>query len=212
MFNSSGSRPISVLIADDHQLIRDMMSAFLSNLDDFEVSMAPSYHEALTEMEAHSGFDIVLLDIFMPGMEGIVSIESLAKTYQGSAIVVFSGTVTNEFVKEALLAGAKGYIPKSIPFKSLVSAITLIASGEVFVPSAFLNPNSESTKSRHYKLSDSELAVLRKVRTGWSNKEIAREMDLTEVTVKMHMRAICSKLGAKNRTQAAVIALREQIS
>ena len=212
MFKAQNAKPISLLIADDHQLVREMMYAFISNQDDFEVSVAHSYHDALSKLEATGGFDIILLDISMPGMEGIVSIESLVKAYPASATVVFSGTASNEFVQEALLAGAKGYIPKSIPLKSLISAITLIASGEVFVPSTFSKANKEAAKSRSFNLSDSELAVLRKVRAGWSNKEIAREVNATEVTIKMHMRAICSKLGAKNRTQAAVIAIREQIS
>jgi len=211
MFEVKKAKPISLLIADDHQLVRDMMQVFISNHDDFEVSAAHSYHDALSKLEAPGGFDLILLDISMPGMEGIVSIESLVKAYPATATVVFSGTASNEFIQEALLSGAKGYIPKSIPFKSLLSAITLIASGEVFVPSTFSKAEKEPAHSRSFNLSNNELAVLRKVRAGWSNKEIARAMDATEVTIKMHMRAICSKIGAKNRTQAAVIALREQI-
>ncbi len=212
MFNTKSAKPISILIADDHQLVREMIYAFIENQDEFEASVAHSYDEALTTLEASGSFDVILLDAHMPGMEGIVSIESLVKAYPGSAIVVFSGTVSNEYVQEALLAGAKGYIPKSLPFKSLLSAITLIASGEVFVPSTFSTGNTDSAKLRSFNLTDSELAVLRKVRAGWSNKEIAREMHATEVTIKMHMRAICNKLGAKNRTQAAVVAVREQIA
>lgn len=212
MFKTKNTESISILIADDHQLVREMMYAFISNQDNFEVSVAHSYQDALAKLEATGGFDLILLDISMPGMEGIVSIERLVKAYPASATVVFSGTTSNEFVQEALLAGAKGYIPKSIPFKSLISAITLIASGEVFVPSTFSKADKETANSSSFNLSDSELAVLRKVRAGWSNKEIAREMDATEVTIKMHMRAICNKLGAKNRTQAAVIALRERIA
>lgn len=212
MFKNKSTELISILIADDHQLVREMMHAFISNQDNFEVSVAHSYQDALAKLEATGGFDLILLDVSMPGMEGIVSIERLVKAYPDSATVVFSGTASNGFVQEALLAGAKGYIPKSIPFKSLISAIALIASGEVFVPSTFSKVDKETANSSSFNLSDSELAVLRKVRAGWSNKEIAREMDATEVTIKMHMRAICNKLGAKNRTQAAVIALRELIA
>jgi two-component system nitrate/nitrite response regulator NarP len=212
IFDPKSSKPISILIADDHQLVREMMYAYISNQDGFEVTLANSYHDALAKIDADGSIDVILMDAQMPGMDGIVSIESFVRAHPNSSVVVFSGTVSNEYVQEALLAGAKGYIPKSLPFKSLLSAITLIASGEVFVPSTFSSANKDAAKSRHFNLSDSELAVLRKVRAGWSNKEIAREMDSTEVTIKMHMRAICTKLGAKNRTQAAVIALQEQIS
>ena len=212
MFNPTSTEPISMLIADDHQLVREMLFTFISNQDGFEVSLADSFHDALAKIEAAGSFDVILMDARMPGMDGIVSIESLVKAHPSSSVVVFSGTASNQYVREALSVGAKGYIPKSLPFKSFLSAITLIASGEVFVPSTFSTESTASSKSQRFNLSDSEISVLRKVRAGWSNKEIAREMNATEVTIKMHMRAICIKLGAKNRTQAAVIALQEQIA
>lgn len=202
---------ISVLIVDDHQLVRDLLYAYIAGQEEFDAVVASSYDGAVDALEVAGKFDVVLLDAQMPGMDGIVSVENLVKRYPDSAIVVFSGTVSNEYVKEALTVGARGYIPKTLPFKSLASALRLIASGEVFVPSTFSSANADSNKARRFNLSDNELAVLRKVRVGWSNKQIAREMNATEVTIKMHMRAICHKLGAKNRTQAAVIALCEQI-
>lgn len=201
----------SVLIVDDHQLVRDLLYAYISGQEEFEASVASSCDAAVEALEAAGRFDVVLLDAQMPGVDGIVSVENLIKRYPDSAVVIFSGTVSNEYVKEALMVGAKGYIPKTLPFKSLASALTLIASGEIFVPSTFSSANTDSNNSKRFNLSDNELAVLRKVRAGWSNKQIAGDMNATEVTIKMHMRAICHKLGAKNRTQAAVIALREQI-
>lgn len=201
----------SVLIADDHQLICDMLYAYLTSQEGFSATAASSFDTTVAALESGQLFDIVLLDAQMPGMDGIGSVESIIKKHPEPAVVVFSGTVSSEYVQEALMVGARGYIPKTLPFKSLASALTLIASGEVFVPSAFSNTKPGQTQATRFNLSENELTVLRKVRAGWSNKEIARDMELSEVTVKMHMRAICLKLGAKNRTQAAVIALREEI-
>lgn len=201
----------SVLIADDHQLVRDLLYVYISSQEEFSATVASSYDSTLEALETGQRFDIVLLDAQMPGMDGIVSIEKIIKQYPEPAVVIFSGTASSEYVHEALVVGARGYIPKTLPFKSLASALKLIASGEVFVPSAFSRTNLAQNQAMRFDLSENELTVLRKVRAGWSNKEIARHMVVSEVTVKMHMRAICLKLGAKNRTQAAVIALREEI-
>ena len=201
-----------VLIADDHQLIRDMISSFLSAQPGFSVSVAESYQDAYRVLHESEPFDVVLLDVQMQGMDGIRNVEVLVREFSGSSIVIFSGVASDQFVQDALKAGAKGYIPKTLPFKSLLNAIRLVASGESFVPSSFLTKDRSEDVAAKFSLSESELSVLRMVCAGMANKEIAREMETTEVLIKMHMRGICKRLGAKNRTQAAVIALREQLA
>lgn len=212
VFKPTSQPTISVLIADDHKLVRDMMSLFIAAQDDFEVSVAQSYDEARAALEANGRIDVILLDAKMPGMLGVVSVQDMVRDFPDSAVVTFSGTSSNAYVQECLRVGTKGYIPKTLPFQSLLSAIRLIASGEIFVPSSFSHANTDSEKLSSYNISEPELKVLRRVCVGWSNKEIARDAGTTEVTVKMHMRSICNKLNAKNRTQAAVIALREEIT
>lgn len=212
MIKPANQPTISVLIADDHKLLREMMSFFIASQDDFEVSVAQSYDEVRVALKVAGRFDVILLDAKMPGMLGVVSVEDIVRDYPDSAVVTFSGTSSNDYVQECLRVGAKGYIPKTLPFQSLLSAIRLIASGEIFVPSSFLSAKTDSEKLSRFNLSEPELRVLRRVGVGWSNKEIARDTRTTEVTIKMHMRSICSKLNAKNRTQAAVIALREEIT
>lgn len=212
MFDQRKRAPISVLIADDHQLVRDMMHAYISGDGDFHSVVAKSYDDALSVLKSAGNFDVILLDAKMPGMDGVVSIESMVKANPESAVVLFSGTSSDEYVQEALFVGAKGYIPKTLPFQSLLSTIRLIASGEKFVPSSFSSRKPDVSKLNKFNLSLVEMAVLRRVCIGWSNKEIARDTGTSEITIKMHMRSICSKLEAKNRTQAAVIALREGIT
>ena len=212
MFGSENSSVISVLIADDHQLVRDMIGAFIEAQPDFDITPVPSYDDALAILEGGKSFDVVLLDVNMPGMKGLECIETLVQKFPKTSIVIFSGIASDAYVKDALDVGARGYIPKTLPFKSLLNTIRLVASGEVFVPSSFLSAAAETGDEVNFGMSANELRVLRKVCAGLSNKEIARDMEMTEVTIKMHMRGICSKMGAKNRTQAAVIALREQIA
>jgi two-component system nitrate/nitrite response regulator NarP len=146
----------------------------------------------------------VLLDIAMPGMASKTSVEEVIAANAPGAVVVFSGLVDATFVRQAILNGARGYIPKTLPLKSLSSTLKLIASGQIFVPFSVQEP--ESIDIQTPRLSPKELAVLRLLVKGQTNKEIARALDSTEVRVKMHLRSICSRLNAKNRTQAALIA------
>lgn len=211
VFSPPDSAVTKVLIADDHQLIRDMISSFLSAQPDFWVSVAESYEDAYTVLHESEPFDVVLLDVQMRGMEGIRNVEALVREFPSSSIVIFSGVASDQFVQDALKVGAKGYIPKTLPFRSLLNTIKLVASGESFVPSSFVTQAREEGVAAKFSLSETELSILRMVCAGMANKEIAREIETTEILIKMHMRSICKQLGAKNRTQAAVIALREQM-
>jgi DNA-binding NarL/FixJ family response regulator len=211
VFNPLKNPVIKVLIADDHQLVRDIISSFVSAQPDFLVSTAKNYQDAYTMLHESETFDVVLLDVQMPGMTGIHCLEVLFSEFSDSSFVIFSGVASEHFVQEALEAGAKGYIPKTLPLKSLLNTIRLIASGEQFVPLSFLTRDRREDVDAKFSLSKSELRVLRMVCVGMSNKEIARETELTEIIIKMHMRGICKRLDAKNRTQAAVIALREKL-
>lgn len=211
-FDPTDTTSIRVLIADDHQLIRDMVGAFLLAQKNFSVMHADSYDNVSIVLLENDPFDVVLLDVQMPGMDGIRCIEKLVTEFPHTSFVVFSGSASNLYVQEALKVGAKGYIPKTIPFKSLLNTIMLVASGEIFVPSTFVVNDRPESSACKFDISEIELRVLRMVCAGMANKEIAREMGKTEVLIKMHMRGICKKLGAKNRTQAAIIALREQLA
>ena len=212
VFSPQNDLVTRVLIADDHKLVREMISSFLSAQPGFSISVAESYEDAYKMLNENEPFDVVLLDVQMQGMDGIRNVTTLVKEFSGSSIVIFSGVASDEFVEEALKVGAKGYIPKTLPFKSLLNTVKLVASGETFVPSSFLTRDKSKDVAAKFSLSESELSVLRMVCAGQANKEIAREMETTEVLIKMHMRGICKRLGAKNRTQAAVIALREQLA
>ncbi len=197
---------ISILLADDHDLVRDAVGQVLGARDTFRVSLTDSYSNMIRLIEEKGPYAVVLMDVSMPGVAGIDSVAAAVRLNEAGAIVIFSGNVGQNFVKEALGVGARGFIPKTLPLKSLATAIELVASGQVFVPMAEYGGAAAAGDGQQARLSPQELRVLQGVACGKTNKEIAWTMSLSEVTVKMHMRSVCTKLRANNRTHAAMIA------
>jgi DNA-binding NarL/FixJ family response regulator len=197
---------ISVLIADDHRLVRDALVLALVTDKRFNVRAAENYDAVLTEIMSLEKIDVILLDIVMPGMKGLESVKEIVKLNAEGAVVVFSGTTDHDFANQALELGARGFIPKTMPLRSLAAAIHLIAMGQVFVP---IETGASDTRPKQNKLcllTPKELAILNFVSDGLTNKEIAWKTNVVEVTVKMHMRSICIKLKAKNRAHAVILA------
>lgn len=196
---------MDVLIADDHELLAQAVAEALSTNDDFSVAVTTSLNGVLVELDSND-YDIVLLDLRMPGMTGLSSIERILKCASSANIVLFTGQVDRRFLDDAVGLGVRGYIPKTMPLKSLDSSLKLIQSGQTFIPhnqpqgsqSRASNPASEA-------LTERELLVLRLAADGMINKEIARDIRISESQVKMIMRQVCHKLGARNRAHACVI-------
>ena len=196
---------LSVLVADDHLLLRETLVHFLGREPDFQVATAGSLSETLERIATHGVFDVVLLDVVMPGMQGLAGVAKVVAANAGGAVVVMSGTVQRSFVEGAMQSGARGYVPKTLPARALAEAMRQVASGRKYLPVNLYSDAPVPLPPRLAQLSPQEARVLRFLCQGLSNKEIARELDIGEVTVKTHMRAICTKLGARNRTQAALI-------
>ncbi|SNX72392.1 LuxR family two component transcriptional regulator [Cereibacter ovatus] len=196
---------IRILIADDHQLVRDLVAIHLAGLGKVECHTAESLPDVLARIEAHGAFDIVLLDLDMPGMAGLASVASVIEANAPGRVVIFSGTAPRDLVVRAMDIGASGFIPKSLPAKSLLSALRFVLSGEVYMPISFVTEPAPRTDSPS-GLTAKEVDVLKAIRSGMMNREIASRMNLSEVAVKMHVRSICAKLNARNRTHAALLA------
>lgn len=194
-----------ILIADDHTLVREVIASYLTTQGNAAVRGTDTLDGALAKIAKHGPFDLVMLDLAMPGMNGLGGLKQTMEANAKHPVVLFSGQAPREVVFEALQLGAAGFIPKSLPARSLLNAVKFVLSGEVFLPANYHAAPSVETPAGNL-LNERELQVLRGVRNGLMNKEIARELDLREATVKMYMRAICSKLGVKNRTQAALMA------
>ncbi|MEL6316581.1 MAG: response regulator transcription factor [Pseudomonadota bacterium] len=199
---------LNVLIADDHDLVRETIAAFLEAQNDVRAELAPSLDAAITCVAAtEATFDLALLDYNMPGMNGLEGLERLRDSEKVAHVAIMSGAATRQMADSALESGAVGFLPKTLPAKSLANAIRFMAAGETYVPYSFLQ--AEDAAEPHplaQRLSTRELEVLGGLCRGLANKEIARELDLQEVTIKLHVKSVTRKLDARNRTHAAMIA------
>ncbi|PWK61316.1 response regulator transcription factor [Roseicyclus mahoneyensis] len=194
---------MKILIADDHALLAQAICDTLCRSPDFEVTTCYTLQGTLDEVNA-TPHDVVLLDLRMPGMHGLASITDVVARAGDANVVLFTGQVDRQFVDDAIKLGVKGYIPKTMPLKSLEVALRLIQTGQTFIPHIGSTAAPQPDEKRA-PLTDRELHVLRLAADGETNKEIAREISNSETQVKMIMRNICMKLAARNRAHACMI-------
>ncbi|MFV0384104.1 response regulator [Paracoccus sp. (in: a-proteobacteria)] len=195
-----------ILIADDHDLLRDTLVLFLNSEDGIETHAAADFSGAEKLVGQHE-FDLVLLDYSMPGMNGLDGMQRIMAMPGKHRVAIISGTANSSVAEQALAEGAAGFLPKTLSAKSLVNAVRFMAMGEQYAPLDFLRGAEETPQHPlTEKLSQREVEVLRGLTEGKSNKEIARDLDIREPTVKLHMKTLYRKIGAANRTQAAMIA------
>ena len=196
-----------ILLADDHGMVRDTISAYLESEGRAAVVAVEDYPQAMKALGNKGPFDLVLLDFNMPGMNGLDGLSDAIKTHPNQPFALLSGTAPNRIAQEAVERGAIGYLPKTMGAKSLVNAVRFMIAGETYIPASIMAEGGEVAEIEFTKqLSQREQQVLTGLCHGRSNKEIARTLDLQEVTIKLHVRTLCKKLNAKNRTQAALIA------
>lgn len=214
-----------LLIADDHTLFRDALVQYIERSEpDCKVSLAKDFYEAMDTLMRGERFDLVILDLRMPGMKGMNGFHEIKKKFPDVRVALMSGVAEAEDVRDALEAGAVGYFPKTMSGKALLVAVRHVIEGNAFVPkdtstskympSYYDDGDYSVDLSRgedvniddleDVNLTPRESQVLSYLVDGASNKEIARALDLQVVTVKLHVRGICRKLNAKNRTQAAL--------
>ncbi len=211
---------MKLLIADDHTLFRDALVQYIERSDpNADVTLAKDFNSALTMLEQNPHQDLVILDLRMPGMMGLDGFKIMRDKFPDIPVALMSGVAEQDDVRNALDYGAVGYFPKTLSGKALLSAIKHVMSGNIFAPEGvddkikFMpsyysdepqKPISESLESLN--LTPREKEVLSFLVDGAANKEIARVLNLQIVTVKLHVRGVCRKLNAKNRTQAALLA------
>jgi DNA-binding NarL/FixJ family response regulator len=195
---------IDVLIADDHELVRAALASYLVEAAGARVSEAATLPEALDRIARDGPFDLVLLDYTMPGMSLPKGLAQAIRANTPHPVAVLSGTAPPEVARRALAAGARGFLPKTIAPDTMVSAVRHMVAGHVYRPLDFLAGGYPERPAIH--ITPREKEVLRGVMAGNSNKEIARDLAIQEVTIKLHVKTICRKLDARNRTHAAMLA------
>jgi len=217
-----------ILIADDHPLYREALRARIERLfPEAAVTEFSSFEDVVgLRKKGEAPYELFLLDFHMPGMS-LAALKTLAAAYPGVPIAVISGTANAADVRSVIQAGVQGFIPKSATGKHLMHALQMLLEGGTSVPADFLvsgDSGSASTESGGWTvrgspapswlglLSKRELDVLKGVARGLSNKEIARELGLAEVTVKLHLRSVFRKIDARSRSEAAVIATKANLN
>ncbi len=197
-----------VLVADDHDLVRGTLCAFLAGEPDIETAEAATLDEALAVLAREGGFDLVLLDYQMPGMNGLDGLARCRAANPSGHVALISGLAPREVARQALAAGAVGFLPKTMAPKSLANAVRFMAAGEQYAPVQLFAKDAAEGLADSFaaRLSERERDVLRGLLRGLSNKEMALELDLREPTIKLHVKTLCRKLDARNRTHAAMIA------
>jgi len=198
------------LIADDHDLFIDLLATHIGRTwADSTVYKATDVDEAVKQLDAHPDIDIALLDVVMPGMNGLDGLQRIKQARPDMPVALLSGQSERAVIEEGLRMGAAGFVPKTISGDALIQAIRLMMSGEVYVPYSLMTQAPEATvvAEADDTLSTRETQVLDGLWRGLSNKEIARELNLQEVTVKLHLRRLYRKFGCRNRTEALRIGL-----
>jgi len=202
---------MKLLIVDDHAILREGLAAMLRQAGpDTEVLQAGDGAEGLRMADAHLDLDAVFLDLQMPGVDGMAAVPEFGRRRPELPVIVLSSSEDPQDVRRALALGALGYVPKSAPPQTLLSALQLVLSGNIYVPPLMLNAATPGTRSSgangaadRASLTERQREVLRLLSDGLSNKEIGRALGLSDKTVKAHVTAIFRTLDVVNRTQAA---------
>lgn len=198
---------IRVLLADDHRMVVDMFQLFLTDSAHMDVEVAESLDEAAQLLQSGGSFDVVLLDLNMPGMNGVAGLKRAMRLNEGKPVAILTGNASPRMLQEIMATGAAGIILKTTPLRSLANAIRFMQAGERYLPLELIQMSQANSGSNgRGDLSGKEMDVLSHLAEGLSNKEIANELQIAEATVKMHVTSICRKISANNRTRAVIVA------
>ncbi len=203
---------MKILIVDDHALFRESLSLALSGLEVGEqtILQAEESTQALALARANPDLELILMDIDMPGTNGLDTIRSLHEVLPDVPVIIISAHEEHRSITRAMTLGAKGFIPKTTPIDIMLSALKLVLSGGVYLPPQLLASHNVSD-SAAVELTPRQMESLKYLQRGVQNKVIAHELNLSESTVKVHVRRIFTSLGAKNRSQAVNNAIEQGI-
>ena len=206
--NTEDSGKIRILLADDHVVVRVGLSTAIRGEPDMEIVAEKSSGPDAIEAYGQCQPDVVVLDMRMHGMSGVETLKALCERYGQVHAVIFSNYASGDEVFQAVKAGALGFVLKEMDLARLFEAIRAAARGEQYIPMELAARVGERVISQ---LSDRECDVLHFLAEGKSYKEIASALRIAESTVKIHLSNIFVKLGASDRTQAVVIAVKRGI-
>jgi DNA-binding NarL/FixJ family response regulator len=205
------SKPIRILIVDDHFMVRMGLSASLNVEEDMEVVAEAGSGEAAVDAYRKHGPLLVIMDLRLPGISGTEATAAIIREFPDARVLMLSTHSGEEEVYRALQAGARGYVLKNVVREDLLRAIREVSEGGRFLDPAVAPLLAQREREGHRSLTSRELEVLRLVAKGMGNKEVASVLNIAEVTVKLHVSHVFDKLDVKDRTEAATAALQRGI-
>ena len=206
---------LTALVVDDHPLFCDALALTLKSIADFtEIQSVGTLDASLDRVAAGDGFDLILLDLNLPDVNGLDGLVRLRTAAPRSLILIVSSMADNRMISHALKAGADGFVPKHSQRAVFRKAFDAVRSGQSFVPEGFIDPQGQDTArdapeealARLASLTNQQARILSLICEGKLNKQIAYDLSIAETTVKAHVTAIMRKLGVHSRTQAVLIA------
>jgi DNA-binding NarL/FixJ family response regulator len=205
----TADRPIRVMIFDDHQMVREGIVALLQMQGDFQVVGEAGEGESAVALYRLQRPDVALVDLRMPGKDGVAVIEAIRGEFPEARLLVLTTYDSDDDVARALRAGASGYLLKGAGRQALAEAVRAVHAGRRHVPPALADrilqrPDDEPLSGR-------EIEVLRRIARGLGNRAIGEELGISESTVKGHVNRLLAKLGVTDRTKALVVALRRRL-
>lgn len=209
---------MDILIADDHNVvIAGLKGALERAFDDASFSLAHDSAEVFRLLTEKSDHDLALVDLKMPGMDGFEFLSQLCTEFPALKVAVISGVDDPSSIKKAIALGALGFIPKSVTEETLINAVRLVLRGDIYLPTHILKTSNENNdnqvipesaidvKNAYEVLTERQRQIMLLLGEGRSNKDIARQLDLSENTIKVHVSGVLRALNLRNRTQAGVI-------
>jgi DNA-binding NarL/FixJ family response regulator len=200
---------MKIIIADDHDLVKDAISTLIKRDDqEAEVLTASNFDQAYALLTDNPDTSLVLLDVYMPHMNNMESIKKMVADFPEIPVVMISGVAKQDDVEKCFSYGVRGFIPKTMNGKALVSVLQMIIDGVKYIPDIMLQPKSDQAVINSIGLSKREGQVLKLLFKGLPNKVISQNLFIEESTVKLHLRALFKKLAAKNRTDLVIKAIK----
>ena len=209
-----GRTQVRILVIEDHTLVREGLLLALKALGDpnaqTEILGAKDADEATAMLEANDDFDLILLDLMLPGTSGMAFLGVIRKRHPHIPVVILSALDDGDTVMKAIRQGAAGFVSKASPTETLLGALREVLAGEIWLPPEYRDMSGKrrraKTVAERFGLTKSQARVLELLAEGKTNREIGQLLDVTEGTVKIHVSAIFKALNVSNRSQALLVA------